>query len=135
GGPGGVAPRLVGGEHGRERDAGDLVAILIERGPLRGRRQRRGLGGKPLPQCIDQPFLPGLALDLPDAERDECDERGGHDQARPHQRCTPAAGDGVHRRSPPVSRPSDAWWWYCTAVISPLIGPSGKNPVVPISAR
>ena len=69
-------------EGGGECDAAVFVARRIEARPGRRRRQRRGRRRQPLGHCGDQSLFPGLALDLPGAERNE---NGEHEQCRDEQ--------------------------------------------------
>src|SRR5262249_29086031 len=98
-------------ERGRDFHATKFVVCRRKARPALARRQIARGRGKALFEGPDQRFLPGLALELPSAERDEdCGrhqrEHGWHRQAG----WQPPCQRNIHGASPPVKRPSAALW-------------------------
>ncbi len=131
-------------ERGAEGDAAVFVALPVELRSSGGSRQSDRRRRDPRIQRGDQSFLPGLALDLPDAQPD----RDGEGQQRRHQKPEPRPTPMTlprraftrgrfhlhgHDRSAPPKRLSAALWWYCNAIISPFIGRSGPSVRMKIS--
>ena len=76
--------------------------------PCRARRQLDGSGGNPLVHGFDEIFLPGLAFELPGAERQKNRDRSKREQDGHDDAAAKPAPAGRHGASPGVKRPSAA---------------------------
>src|SRR6185312_5138509 len=114
---------------GGEGHAAEFVVRCSECVPLRGGRQRQGRSRQPLGQRRDQRVLLDAALQLPDAEAGEDRDHHQGEDAEAEARLSRA----LHFGARPVSRPSAALWWNCSAINSDLIARSGHSVTASVS--